>query len=713
MSARPLPRPAGSSPSFGRAPLAERRRIERLGSRPTRARRHAGPSTREQEPRPGENLDRGGRRTPICWHRVISHETIEAVRHRVSIVQVIGERVRLERRGQSHLGLCPFHKEKTPSFHVNAERGFYYCFGCQAGGNVISFIQQLDGLTFPEAVRELAERAGIEVAENGSVADRKQEAEARRRRDELFLAGSLAADYFERCLREHPLAGYARSELRKRKLAPEFAASAAEALAAFRVGYAPYGWDGLARHLRELGFNLRAAEAVGLLGERKSGDGHYDRFRHRLMFAVMDLQGRIIAFSGRSLDEPSPDELSRAGLAPRASATRPAEPPAKYYNSPESPIYRKREAVFGLFQARQAVREADRCVVVEGNFDVVSLHARGIKHVVAPLGTAFTGEQAAQIKRYSNNVTFLFDGDAAGQRATRAAREPCQKQGLFARVAQPPSGMDPDEMVRNGGREAIDRVLTGSRPLLEFLIDSALSTGFSTDDAVARAAKIREIGELIAAEEDPAVRAMAERHADDVAGRLGIVAGEDIKSFRAIRGAMAGAARARPDGAPAPAQRAAPPEQARSPVRVDQIKLQVFGAALEHPALLAEGDVLELLEVVDGELALGVAALQALIAEGLDLSSAAADPASFVGRFPEPLRPIVSKRLALPELPSRDAARGVLVDNLWKLRRLHQRRERASVVEELRKAAASGDVDAELSLLSRQLARAKARHGLD
>lgn len=647
--------------------------------------------------------------------RVISHETIEAVRHRVSIVSVIGERVRLERRGQSHLGLCPFHKEKTPSFHVNAERGFYYCFGCQAGGNVISFIQQLDGLTFPEAVRELAERAGIQVQETGSDAERKQEAEARRRRDELFLAGAHAADYFERCLREHPLAGHARAELRKRKLVPEFAPQAAEALAAFRVGYAPYGWDGLARHLRDLGFNTRAAEAVGLLGERKTGGGHYDRFRHRLMFAVMDVQGRIIAFSGRALDEPSAEELARAGLAPpRSAAPKPAEPPAKYYNSPESPIYKKREAVFGLFQARQGIREQDRCVVVEGNFDVVSLHARGIKNVVAPLGTAFTADQAAQIKRYSNHVTFLFDGDAAGQRATRAAREPCQKQGILARVAQPPRGQDPDEMVRTGGREAIDRVLGGSRPLLEFLIDSALSSGFSTDDAVARAAKIREVSELIAAEEDGAVRAMAERHADEVAGRLGILVGEDVKSFKAIRGAVAGAARGRPEaGAQPPAPRALPPEQARSPMRVDQIKAQIFGAALEHPALLAEPDVHELLEVADGELALGIATVRALLAEGRDLSTAAADAPSFVGRFPEALRPQVSRRLALPEVASRDAARTVLVDNLWKLRRLHQRRERASVVEELRKAAASGDVDAELSLLSRQLARAKARHGLE
>jgi DNA primase len=668
---------------------------------------------------------------------VISHETIEAVRHRVSIVSVIGERVRLERRGQSHLGLCPFHKEKTPSFHVNAEKGFFYCFGCQAGGNVISFVQQVDGLTFPEAVRELAERAGIEVQETGSVAERQQEAEARRRRDELYVAGSLAAEYFERCLKEHPLASYAQAELRRRRLTPELAEGAGEALAAFRVGYAPYGWDGLARHLREARFNMRAAEAVGLLGERKSGDGHYDRFRHRLMFAVMDLQGRIVAFSGRSLEEPAPEDLTRAGLAAPQKA---AEAPAKYYNSPESPIYRKREAVFGLFQARQAVREQDRCVVVEGNFDVVSLHARGIKNVVAPLGTAFTSEQAAQIKRYTNSVTLLFDGDGAGQRATHAAREPCQKQGLQARVAQLPAGADPDDVVRKGGKEAIERVLTGSRPLLEYLIDSALQSGFSTDDAVARAAKLREVEELILAEEDPAVKAMAERFADEVAGRLGILAGEDIKSFRAIRAAVSNAARrpqpaaggsggytgdaragqrgaSGPDGPgaprPVPVQRAAPPEQARSPMRVDQIRNQVLGAALEYPALLADAEVATLLDVVDGDLALGLSVIGSLVAQGWTLASAAADPPAYMARFPESLRPHVAMRLVAPELKSHEAARGVLVENLSKLRRLQQRRERAGVVEELRRAAATGDLDGELNLLRQQMARARARHKLE
>lgn len=636
---------------------------------------------------------------------MISHETIEAVRHQVSIVAVIGERVRLERRGQSHIGLCPFHKEKSPSFHVNAERGFFYCFGCQAGGNVISFLQQVEGLSFPEAVRELAERTGIQVQETGSAADQKQEAEARRRKDELFTAGTLAATFFERCLQEHPLAGHARAELRRRKLDPEFAEGAVAALAAFRVGYAPYGWEGLTRHLRELGFSLRAAESVGLIGERKSGDGHYDRFRHRLMFAVLDLQGRIIAFSGRSLEEPSAEELGRLGLAPARSP----EAPAKYYNSPESPIYRKRETVFGLFQARQAIREQDRSVVVEGNFDVVSLHARGIKHVVAPLGTAFTVEQANQLKRYTNNVTFLFDGDAAGQRATAAARQPCQQAGLFPRASRLPRGKDPDDLAREGGRVAVERVVAGSQALLEYLIDVALQSGFATDDAQARAAKIREVGELIAAEEDPAIRAMAEGIADEVAGRLGILAGEDVRSFRAFRSAVLGAARGSSHEPERPLD-PAPPERARSPSRIEAIRHHLLGAALEYPELLADPAAAELLEAADGDLALGLSAIAALREAG-DL--AWADHAALIGRFPESLRRLVSIRLAAPEIRTLEAARAVLMENMSKLERLQGRRERASVVEELRRASASGDLDTELSLLQRQMARAKARHGLD
>ncbi|HEU4578831.1 MAG TPA: DNA primase [Polyangiaceae bacterium] len=658
---------------------------------------------------------------------MISQETIEAVRHRVSIVSVIGDRVRLERKGQAYLGLCPFHKEKTPSFNVNPERGFFYCFGCHASGNVISFIQQLDNLTFPEAVRELAERAGITVTETGSLDEQKREAEARRRKEELFGAGNLAADYFERCLQQHPLAKYAQAELARRQLEPGRSQQVADALKAFRVGYAPYGWDGLARHLRQVGFNLRAAEAVGLLGERKSGDGHYDRFRHRLMFAVIDLQGRVVAFSGRALEEPAAEDLRRAGLAAAGPST--GEPPAKYYNSPESPIYRKRETVFGLFQARQAVREQDRCVVVEGNFDVLSLHAQGLRHVVAPLGTAFTAEQAKQITRYTRQVTFLFDGDAAGQRATAAAREPCQKEGLLPRVSRLPQGVDPDELARTQGVAAVQRVLDGSRPLLEYLIDVALRSGFASDDAQARAAKIREVRALIDQEEDPLVREMASRYAyEEAARRLGIGIGDgDARGLRALLSAVSGEA-ARPElgrreesprrepprpAQPAPAKTTAPPERARSPSRVEAIRDQILGAALEYPDLLQEPEIVALLDVVDGPLALGLIVIQRLSSGDANAQAALrADPPAFLAEFPEPLRPQVALRLVAPQLSSRDAAREVLSENLAKLQRQSSNRELSSMQDELRRLADSGDLDAQFELLKRRSEQARAKHRL-
>lgn len=375
---------------------------------------------------------------------MIGQETLDRVRREIGIVELIGQTVKLQKRGRSHVGLCPFHKEKTPSFHVNAERGLYYCFGCHEAGDAIKFLQRIEGLEFIEAVRELAERAGIEIQETASEPDRRQQAEVRRRQKELYDVGNAAASYFEAMLREHPLGGHGLAELERRGLPLDPATGpVADALQSFRIGYAPYGWDGLAKHLVSVGLSVSAAESIGVIVPRKQGVGHYDRFRHRLMFAVLDLQGRVVAFSGRALAEPEPEELARLNI--ERAAQPGADAPAKYLNSPESPIYKKRETVFGLYQARQAVRLNDSIVVVEGNFDVLSLHARGIKHVVAPLGTAFTEEQARSMRRFTQNVTLLFDGDSAGRRAIEASRAPCRMAGLTAKVASLPDKMDPDD----------------------------------------------------------------------------------------------------------------------------------------------------------------------------------------------------------------------------------------------------------------------------
>src|SRR5580700_3149992 len=340
---------------------------------------------------------------------MISRETIALVRDRTDIIAVISEAVpTLKKRGRRFIGLCPFHKEKTPSFNVNPDTGLYHCFGCKESGDAFSFLEKIEGYAFAEAVRALAERAGIPIEEERSATPSEADRH-KKERAALYGAMQMAATWYEQQMVEHPRASFALEELAGRGLQ-----AGDEVLRAFRVGYAPDGWEGLASFFKKQGVSPAVGESVGLLVPRSSGSGYYDRFRHRLMFAVMDAQGRVVAFSGRALKDPPGEE---------ASADR--DPPPKYINSPESPIYTKGVNLFGLWQARHAIRQQEHAVLVEGNFDVVSLHARGVQNVVAPLGTAFTEDQAKLLRRYATDLTLLFDGDAAGRKAVVAAEQPC------------------------------------------------------------------------------------------------------------------------------------------------------------------------------------------------------------------------------------------------------------------------------------------------
>lgn len=600
------------------------------------------------------------------------------MRERVGVADVIGERIKLERRGRSLVGLCPFHKEKTPSFHVNEERGFYHCFGCHASGDAIKFVQESDGLGFTDAVRELAIKFGIEVVETRGAEDRARDQAATRKRNELLHANELAASFFEQALWQHPLGHHARKELARRDL-DVTEPSRTPVLRAFRVGYAPHSWDALGNHLRSESASLQAAEAVGLVGARKQGGGYYDRFRHRLMFGIVDLRGKVVAFSGRALDPPDAAELARLSLPALGEA---ADTVAKYMNSPESSVYKKRETVFGLYQARDAVRKSNECVLVEGNFDVVSLHARGIENVVAPLGTAFTREQAVQIRRYTSNVTLLFDADSAGLRATRAAREPCREEGLVPRVARLPQGSDPDDFVRARGAEGLSTCLRNASGMLEFLIEDTLTTDFHEADAEGRGRKLNEVLELIRAEQDPTVRAMAQNFANTVAQRLGI---RDVDGLRALGRAIRGAAR---DNSGRERERAAPPERARSRGSLAAIEAAVLGTLIEYPSLLRDDDARAGLAYAEGSLALSIAALQRHqheLVERLDAFGA--------------LSSVVARHLAAPEFADEDVAREVLLENLHRLAHLNARRSKEETLQELRRAAQSGDLEAEQQLL--------------
>ncbi len=633
---------------------------------------------------------------------MIGQETIDRVRRETKIVELIGETVKLQRRGRSFTGLCPFHKEKTPSFHVNQERGFYHCFGCHASGDAIKFVQETEGLDFVEAVRSLCERAGIDAIENESDDERKQQAELRRRQQELYDIGDRAAEYFERMLREHPLAEHARAELERRGLTPGSATDdIADTLQAFRIGYAPYGWDGLVRFLKESGLAARAAESVGLLAPRKTGSGHYDRFRHRLMFAVIDVQGRVVAFSGRALTEPTPEELLEKGVEAMGAGT--GEAPAKYVNSPESPVYRKREAVFGLYQSRQALRAGDPCLVVEGNFDVVSLHARGIKNVVAPLGTAFTNEQARQIRRFTGDVVLMFDGDSAGKRATNASREPCQVAELTAKVVSLPPGLDPDEVVRQRGAASVKQLIKNAQGILEYLIDQGLSEELLAQGPEARAKSVHYVTKLIASEKDPTLRELAETYADGLVAKRLKIDQDDSEQVRTLK-ALGRALAARP-AAPTSGRGAVPlqPHRARSRDRRQELGQEVLGALMDFPELAEDPASDAAAGVVDGDIALAFAALRQAIGE-----DRFQNPEDVLAKLPQPIHAFALARLTAPRHERLEDARRELIGNVTQLQQLEFKREQSEVTEELEQVQRTGgDWEQEEDLLRQQNERAK------
>ena len=473
----------------------------------------------------------------------------------------------------------------------------------------------------------------------------------------------------------------------------------ADALQAFRVGYAPYGWDELARYLRSQGLTLSAAEAVGLVVARKSGPGHYDRFRHRLMFSVMDMQGRVIAFSGRNLQEPDAATLSSLGVAPLGDADSTGAK-AKYINSPESPLYKKRDILFGLHQARQALRESGQALLVEGNFDVVSLHARGIRQAIAPLGTAFTAEQAKLIGRLVPDVVLMFDGDTAGRKAVRSARDAVREAKLNCRVANLADGLDPDELVRRSGPDAVKHAIASSRGLLEYLIDSCLDSGFLKDDPLTRAAKIREVTDLIASEGDPEVRMLAEHYADSIAERLNI---SDARTLRALAQRIRRAAQASPSpSAPKPGTR-----QAASPNITDQISFEVLGCVLDWPELMRDPSVQAALNTTEGEVALTLS-----LARRAFLGQKAESVEEFLAKIPVSIHAFAASRLAAPRHNRLEDARTVLLKNVSKLKRLEQNRSRPESLEAIQRAAASGDFEAELALLRLHEQQARERHGV-
>jgi DNA primase len=404
---------------------------------------------------------------------------IQEVRARTDLIELVGQYVPLRRQGSSYVARCPFHDEKTPSFSVSPDKGFYFCFGCKASGDAIGFYLQMEGVTFPEALRALAERAGLEVPETR---DPERIAEERRQRDvgeRLHMVCEAAAEFYEQCLETATFSELARGALEERGVTAETAKQ-------FRLGYAPAEWDALAQHLRTKRFSPADAELAGMLLPGRNGS--YDRFRHRLMFPVFDRGGRVVAFSGRIL--PVSEEIPE-GIVPTETG--------KYVNSPETPIYHKGELLYGLANARMSMRQKAEAIVVEGNFDVVQMHQHGFRETVAPLGTSFTEAQAKLLRRFAETAVLIFDGDDAGRKAARAAHPVCAKVGLLTRVGVLPLKMDPDSYLRSThtehGHAGMQRVIGSGVSILEWLI---LDGSTFRDNVQGRLAPFQALAPLIA-----------------------------------------------------------------------------------------------------------------------------------------------------------------------------------------------------------------------
>ncbi len=368
-----------------------------------------------------------------------SETTIAQVQSASDIVEVIGAVVPLKRAGVNFVGLCPFHKEKSPSFNVSPQKQAFYCFGCHKGGTVFTFLQQYENLTFPEAVRRLAERAHIPL----ETEDRPGAREERSLREKLLEIHEQLTVRWHHALLNESAGNAAREYLAKRQV-PD------EALKQFRLGFAPEAWDDTINWGRSKGHNPEILEKAGLI-LRKEGGGFYDRFRGRLMFPIADEQGRVIGFSGRVLD-------------PEAKT-------AKYVNSPETPLFTKGKVIFGLDKAKRALVEAEFAVVCEGQLDLIACHMAGVQNVVAPQGTALTGDHIRILRRYVDEVVLCFDADNAGQNATVRSLDELLASGMHIRVAQVPAPHDPDSFIKEKGAAAFSAIVDSAPGFFDFYLN--------------------------------------------------------------------------------------------------------------------------------------------------------------------------------------------------------------------------------------------------
>jgi len=368
----------------------------------------------------------------------IPDELVEEIRARSDIVEVISDRVLLKKSGANYKGLCPFHSEKTPSFTVSPAKQIFHCFGCNEGGNVYQFVMKIENLSFPDSVLLLARRYGINIVEQ------KVKGVNSSQKNTLYDVNAMAAEFFQRQLSELPQGKTAREYLRKRGITENIIES-------FKIGYASPSWDGVHQFLKKKGISADIQNSAGLIKERENGGGYVDRFRERIIFPISDSEGRIVGFGGRVLND---------------TDSRP-----KYLNSPETLVYKKGNILYGLHITKDLIRKSKDAFLVEGYFDLITAYQHGIKNVIATSGTALTEDHARLLRRYTETVTLVFDGDEAGRNASNRGGIVLLNGGVKVKVIPLPQGNDPDSFIREKKGDGFFNISKGSKPFMEYIIN--------------------------------------------------------------------------------------------------------------------------------------------------------------------------------------------------------------------------------------------------
>jgi len=427
---------------------------------------------------------------------LISDNTLEQIRAASDIVDVIGGYLPLKRAGANFTALCPFHKEKSPSFNVNPHKQIFHCFGCHKGGDVFSFVKEYENIGFVDAVRRLADRAKIPLEMDQNPAAQ----ETRHIKDQLLQIHEQITQRWQSCLANEAAGQLARDYLAKRGVSEE-------AIKLFRLGAAPESWDDTVNWAKSKGHDLEVVEKAGLILKKEETGRHYDRFRGRLMFPICDEQGRVIGFSGRIL---TGDEKT-----------------AKYVNSPETPIFTKSKVFFALDKSKRAILDAGFAIVCEGQLDSIACFMAGVQNIVAPQGTAFTDQHARIIKRYVDEVVLCFDSDNAGQNAAVRSLDSLLASGLAVRVAIVPPPHDPDSFIKENGGEAFRQLIAGAEGFFDYYLGRLCRTNDITSDK-GRIGVVREMAEAVRKTGNPV---LVDKYAQKTALRLGVTPDAVRKEF--------------------------------------------------------------------------------------------------------------------------------------------------------------------------------------